>query len=121
MPTASRPQLPGIDLEGPPHGVQRLSALAFDLVVEQLRTHYSATSPNNAHADVRAILEEEGFAWRQGSVYFGDPARVDAVTCVLTALRLAAHLPWFGPCVRDIRILRIEENNVLGPAITGSR
>jgi virulence-associated protein VapD len=121
MPTASRPRLPDLDLEGPPLGVQRLYALAFDLVVEQLRTHYSATAPNSAYADVRAILEEEGFAWRQGSVYFGDPARVDAVTCVLAAQRLAADLPWFGLCVRDIRMLRIEENNDLGPAIAGSR
>jgi virulence-associated protein VapD len=121
MPTASRPQLPSVAIEGPPGGVQRLYALAFDLVLEHVRTHYSATSPNNAYADVRAILEEEGFAWRQGSVYFGDPARVDAVTCVLAAQRLAADLPWFGWCVRDIRMLRIEENNDLAPAIAGSR
>jgi virulence-associated protein VapD len=50
------------------------------LVVENLRRHYSATSPNNAYSEVRAILEDEGFAWRQGSVYFGEPARVNAVT-----------------------------------------
>ncbi|MBV8644325.1 MAG: virulence factor, partial [Candidatus Eremiobacteraeota bacterium] len=64
-------------------------AIAFDLVIDDLRTHYSATSPNNAYAEVRRILEEDGFAWRQGSVYFGDPARVNAVFCVLTAQRLA--------------------------------
>ncbi len=107
----------GLDCESLPIGAGRLYAIAFDLVVEQLRTHFSATSPNNAYAEVRAILEAEGFAWRQGSVYFGDPARVNAVTCVLAAQRLAAELPWFSKCVRDIRMLRIEENNDLAPAI----
>ena len=85
-------------------------AIAFDLVIDDLRTHYSATSPNNAYTEVRRILEEDGFAWRQGSVYFGDPARVNAVSCVLTAQRLANELPWFSTCVRDVRMLRIEEN-----------
>ena len=81
-------RLPALDLQAPPTGTQRLYAIA-----------------------------DEGFAWRQGSVYFGDPARVDAVTCVLAAQRLATELPWFSRCVRDIRMLRIEENNDLGPAV----
>ncbi len=64
------------------------------------------------------VLEDEEFLRRQGSVYFGEPDRVDAVTCVLVAQRLANELPWFSQCVRDIRMLRIEENNDLGPAIS---
>ena len=110
-------RLPELDLLAPPTGNRRLYAIAFDFVVDDLRTHYSATSPNNAYAEVRAILEDEGFAWRQGSVYFGDPARVDAVTCVLAAQRLSTELSWFSRCVRDIRMLRIEENNDLSPAV----
>jgi virulence-associated protein VapD len=117
MITTNSQLLPVFDLEAPPVGVGRLYAIAFDLVIEQLREHYSATSPNNAYGEVRAILEDEGFAWRQGSVYFGEPARVNAVSCVLTAQRLATELPWFSRCVRDIRMLRVEENNDLGPAI----
>jgi len=112
-------QLERVRADGPPTGL-RLYAIAFDLHVDSLRQHYSATSPNNAYAEVRAILEDEGFAWRQGSVYFGDPSRVNAITCVLAAQRLARELPWFTKCVRDIRMLRIEENNDLGPAIGGS-
>jgi virulence-associated protein VapD len=27
------------------------------------------------------------------------------------------ELPWFTPAVRDIRMLRIEDNNDLGPAV----
>jgi virulence-associated protein VapD len=111
------PSLPLLDLPAPPAGALRMYAIAFDLVLEDLWNHYSATSPQNAYAEVRVVLEDEGFLWRQGSVYFGEPARVDAVTSVLVAQRLANELPWFSRCVRDIRMLRIEENNDLGPAI----
>lgn len=30
---------------------------------------------------------------------------------------VASRLNWFGPAVRDVRLLRIEEFNDLGPAI----
>ncbi len=109
--------MPRFALEAPPTGAQRTYAIAFDLVMDDLRKHYSATSPNNAYAEVRTILEDEGFGWTQGSVYFGDPNRVNAVTCVLAAQRLAKELSWFSKCVRDIRMLRIEENNDLKPAV----
>jgi virulence-associated protein VapD len=90
-------------------------AIAFDLVVEELRKHYDPVSPNNAYTEVREFLVREGFSWRQGSVYFGDPARINMSTCVEAAQRLARELPWFTKCVRDIRMLRIEElSDLLG-------
>jgi len=51
-----------------------------------------------------------------GSVYFGDDS-VDAVKCVLVVQELCAAFDWFRSAVRDIRMLRIEENNDLMPAI----
>ena len=80
-------------------------AIAFDLDTDLLKT-----------ADVRAVLEEHGLSWRQGSVYFGDE-RVTPVTCVIAIQELAKRFDWFSACVRDIRMLRIEENNDLAPAI----
>jgi hypothetical protein len=53
--------------------------------------------------EIRKVLIEEGFLWMQGSVYFGSE-RIDAVTCVLAAQRLARELAWFAGAVRDIRI-----------------
>jgi virulence-associated protein VapD len=50
-------------------------------------------------------------------VNFGLPDRVDAVACVLAIQRLARELPWFSASARDVRMLRIEENNDLRPAI----
>ena len=61
---------------------------------------------------MRRYLTSRGFEWKQGSAYFGDDT-VDAVRCVRTVQRLAKTYPWFTPSVRDLRMLRIEENNDL--------
>ena len=90
-------------------------AIAFDMDIESLRTHYGDPY-NNAYTEIRRVLESHGFRWQQGSTYFGDD-RLNAVTCVLAAIDLSQQLPWFAPCVRDIRMLRIEELNDLMPAV----
>ena len=91
-------------------------AIAFDLETEMLRQHYPESSFKNAYADIRDVLVKHGFEWRQGSVYFGNP-NVTPVTCVLAVQDIAQCFAWFARCVRDIRMLRIEENNDLSPAI----
>ncbi len=63
-----------------------------------------------------SVLDGFGFDWQQGSTYFGGD-QVDAVTCVIAVQDLTARFSWFAPSVRDIRMLRIEENNDLMPAI----
>lgn len=92
-------------------------AVTFDLDTACLGSSYHTQSPNNAYADVRRFLESRGFTWTQGSVYFGDPATINGVTCVLVIQELARQFPWFAACVKDVRMLRIEENNDLLPAI----
>ena len=91
-------------------------AIAFDLEGAQLEKLYPNQSWRNAYADVRKTLEKHGFERRQGSVYFGNET-VDAVTCVLAVQELARDYNWFSASVTDIRMLRIEDNNDLGPAI----
>lgn len=95
---------------------QTVYAISFDLDTKQLERLYANQSWQNACTDIRKALESQGFDWQQGSVYFGGP-EVDAVTCVLAVQKLAADFPWFTPAVNDIRMLRIEDNNNLGPAI----
>lgn len=90
-------------------------AIAFDMDVEQLRTNYGDPY-NNAYLEIRRVLQQHGFTWQQGSVYFGGPD-ITAVTCVLAAQDLARSLPWFAASVRDIRMMRIEELNDLMPAV----
>lgn len=91
-------------------------AIIFDLDTDTLKQIYPNTSWNNAYSDVRTYLTSRGFEWVQGSGYFGDDS-VDAVRCVRVVQRLAKRFPWFTASVRDIRMLRIEENNDLMTAL----
>lgn len=93
----------------------RVYAIAFDMDIESLRTHFGDPY-NNAYLEIRRVLEEHGFRWQQGSMYFGG-SEINAVTCVLAAQDVARRLPWFSASVRDIRMLRIEEFNDLMPAV----
>src|SRR4051794_25264301 len=62
-------------------------AIAFDLDTEMLKNHYGNDSYNNAYGDIRKLLTtKHNFKWQQGSVYFGDREKVNAVTCVLAAM-----------------------------------
>lgn len=90
-------------------------AISFDLDIAALKQAYGK-SYENAYEKIGRVFKEEGFSWTQGSVYFGDET-VDAVTCVLAVQRLTKAYPWFAAAVRDIRMLRIEDNNDLLPAI----
>jgi len=100
-------------------GEGRMYAIAFDMDIESLRRNYGDPY-NNAYLEIRKVLEGHGFAWQQGSVYFGGE-RINAVTCVLAAMDLSRSLPWFAASVRDIRMLRIEELNDLMPAVQQAR
>ncbi len=91
-------------------------AITFDLDTQTLEQSYGSASWRNACADIRNVLANHGFDWQQGSVYFGGD-QVNAVACVVAIQDLTKRFTWFRPSVRDIRMLRIEENNDLGPAI----
>ena len=105
---------PGMGHDRPRDG--RMYAIVCDFDAEILRQTYPNTSWNNAYSDVRNFLTSRGFNWTQGSAYFGDET-VDAVRCVRVVQRMAKKFPWFTPAVRDIRMLRIEENNELKTAL----
>ena len=109
--TATQLGLAGI---AKPQG-RAMYAIAFDMDIESLRSQYGDPY-NNAYTEIRRILQEHGFKWQQGSVYFGGD-EINAVTCVLAAQDLARRLPWFSASICDIRMLRIEELNDLMPAV----
>ena len=91
-------------------------AVTFDIDTNCLGNEYHNTSSTNAYGDIRKFMEANGFEWKQGSVYFGDES-INAVNCVLIVQKLAKTYPWFTACVKDVRMLRIEENNDLMPAL----
>ena len=91
-------------------------AIVFDFDTQVLEQVYPNASCRNAYTDVRQYLTQRGFEWKQGSGYFGDDT-VDAVRCVRIVQRMAHRYPWFTASVRDLRMLRIEENNDLKSAL----
>lgn len=91
-------------------------AIAFDLDNNMLSQTYGTPSYNNAYYDIKNVLATYGFSRQQGSVYFGDD-HVDAVKAVMATQKLAKKFSWFSVSVRDIRMLRIEDDNDLRPAI----
>jgi virulence-associated protein VapD len=97
-------------------GTGSMYAIVFDLDTQTLEATYGGTSRRDAYGEVRKALKDFGFDWQQGSTYFGNDA-VDAITCVLAVQDVTSRFAWFAPSVRDIRMLRIEENNDLSPAI----
>lgn len=95
----------------------RMYAVAFDLDTNELSKQWNGNSPNYAYQAIANFLKKRGFEWKQGSVYFGD-ATMDPVKCVLAVQDLSKTYAWFNPqVVRDIRMLRIEENNDLNPVL----
>jgi virulence-associated protein VapD len=95
---------------------ERMYAIAFDMDTDTLQKSYHTTSYQNAYTDIRRVLEKYGFTWQQGSVYFGGDS-INAVTCVLAVMDLTRTYSWFSASIRDIRMMRIEEQNDLMPAV----
>jgi virulence-associated protein VapD len=91
-------------------------AISFDRDTKVLQQSYPSASWQSANTDIGRFLRERGFDHQQGSVYFGDDT-IDVVRCQITVQELAVEFDWFGPSVRDIRMLRIEDNNDLMPAV----
>ncbi len=99
-------------------------AITFDLVNDLLFQHCPLGITTNAWDDIRRFLEEKGFRGVKRGVYFGDTSIDETGNLVMNAtmvhtvvLKMVQTFPWFSHCVRDIRMLRIEENNDLGEFI----
>lgn len=91
-------------------------AITFDLHVGALKEFYPGNNYNNAYGDIGRFLATKGFSNQQGSVYFGDE-HTNAVTTTMAVNAMSMRFPWLQKCVTDIRMLRIEENNDLKPAL----
>ena len=91
-------------------------AVTFDIDTSCLDENYHGNNYQNAYGDIRKFMESNNFKWQQGSVYFGN-STINAVNCVMTIQKLAKQFPWFTVCVKDVRMLRIEEDNDLMPAL----
>lgn len=94
----------------------RMYAIVFDFDTNTFEQTYPNAPWRNAYTDVRNYLTARGFEWKKDSIYFGND-EIDAARCVRVVQKLAAKYNWFTPSVKDIRMLRIEENNDLLAAL----
>ena len=92
----------------------------FEMDSTVLQASYHNTSWQNACNDIGKTLRQHGFNQQQVSVHFDDDT-VDAVRCVLAVQDLSRNYVRFSPAFHDIRMLRIEDNNDLMPAVAAVR
>lgn len=91
-------------------------AIAFDLDTKVASSLVSGDY-HYCYSQIKTVMAEHGFSNVQGSVYFGDEDS-DAVKCVVAVQDLDRRFAWFSRSVRDLRMLRVEENNDLRPALS---
>ncbi len=88
-------------------------AIAFDLDTNDTERHHPK-SVTQAYADIRSLLANYDFEWRQGSVYTSDKEDLANLFDAMTALKA---LPWFPSSVRDIRGFRVEQWSDFTPSM----
>lgn len=91
-------------------------AIAVDSDTDAAKQELGEAGHTQAWHLFRKVPEEHGFENQRGSVYFGK-AGTSAVDCVLAVQDASRRYAWLRKVVRDIRMLRIEENNDLFPAL----
>ncbi len=79
--------------------------IAFDLDTEKALLYHPKGS-RQAYTDIMTIVGRYGFSRIQGSTYAAPHEDHGQMFLALTALR---ELDWFGRCVQDIRVFRLDQ------------
>lgn len=93
----------------------RVYAIAFDIDT-QVAEAVMGDTWKSCYGMIERGLAAHGFKRMQGSLYFGTPES-NAVTCVIAVRDLDDRYQWFGRIIKDLRMLRIDEDNDLRPAL----
>lgn len=83
----------------------RVYAIAYDLNAEAAVKH-------GAYDKIARVLAAHGFSRQQGSVFYGTQ-QTQASDCFMAVMEVHRKYPWFWEVVRDMRMLRIDENDDL--------
>jgi virulence-associated protein VapD len=94
----------------------RVYAIAFDLDTATTERLCGPNARGLCYSKIKSVFSEFGFSRVQGSVYFGEQDS-DAVHCVMAVQEADRRFAWFAQAVRDLRMLRVDEDNDLMPAI----
>ncbi|MBK2297299.1 hypothetical protein [Francisella philomiragia] len=91
-------------------------AITFNLSTDSLNQPNRHYKYADIYQQIKDFLENSGFICYQGNTFFGD-STINAVTCVVTVQKMSIKYPWLGGYIEDIRMLRVESNDDLMPAI----
>lgn len=80
-------------------------AIAFDMVVADLKEHYGEPY-NNAYFEIKNVLREYEFFNTQESVYLSKTGDMANLYRAIEALK---KIDWFKKSVRDIRAFKVED------------
>ena len=89
-------------------------AVLINLDADSLLEH---EKQNNVNQQIKIYMIENGFIWKQGNIYFGNE-NITAVNCVVVIQKLAQKYSWLSTYAKEVRMLRIEENTDLLPALS---
>ena len=89
-------------------------AIAFDFDTKKLEKQFGP-SYTNKYKEIETFFNEHHFHWKQGSLYYGDldRSKVDMPKTFAMLTKLSRTFPWFKDCVRDVRILTIQDDDNL--------
>lgn len=90
-------------------------AIAFD-VDTAIAEKVIGDGWKGCYEKIERVFAAHGFRRQQGSLFFGDE-NTNAVTCMSAVRELDDRFPWFGPVIRDLRMLRIDEDNEVLPLL----
>lgn len=91
----------------------RVYAIAFDLSAEAGKRLFGEGEKwKGCYDKIEHVLNKHGFRRQQGSVFFGS-ADTRATDCFAAVLELNDTYTWFLQVCRDMRMLRIDENDDL--------
>ena len=80
-------------------------AIAFDLSTAATRENHPRGTPK-AYDDIRDALRPHGFTRIQGSTYAAEHEDQARLYLAIAALH---RLEWFGRCLKNIRVFRMEQ------------
>ncbi len=94
----------------------RVYAIAFD-IDSRTAERLLGDTWKSCYGKIERGFTSHGFTRMQGSLFFGTPES-NAVSCIKAVQDLDAQYAWFGRIVKDLRMLRIDEDNDLLPALS---
>ena len=83
-------------------------AVLFDMDTKCLEREYGGKSHPNAYKAIGDVFRKYALVNVQGSVYMGASSWLE---CVSALQEMVETHKWFGQCVRNVRIFKVEDNN----------